>query len=144
MKLNIPAGIATRFEPGDAKSVTLVRIGGNQIIRGGNAIADNFINNANVKIVMESVHCLGEQEYQAYANIYTPTVGDKIRLGDTDLFVEVVKDFAVYGDECVFGRGEGTRDGMRQDSAYFTSDCLDIVITNALIIDYTGIFKADI
>ncbi|GJW31085.1 urease isoform X1 [Tanacetum coccineum] len=59
MRLNIPAGTATRFEPGDAKSVTLVRIGGNQVIRGGNAIADNFVNDANVKTLMESVHARG-------------------------------------------------------------------------------------
>ncbi|GJZ62804.1 urease isoform X2 [Tanacetum coccineum] len=138
MSLNIPAGTATRFEPGDAKSVTLVRIGGNQVIRGGNAIADNFVNDANVKTVMESVHARGfgnltdtstshgiivdgsplayKTTREAYANIYGPTVGDKIRLGDTDLFAEVEKDFAVYGDECVFGGGKVIRDGMGQAS----------------------------
>ncbi|GKA31373.1 leucine-rich repeat protein [Tanacetum coccineum] len=164
MRLNIPAGTATRFEPGDAKSVTLVRIGGNQVIRGGNAIADNFVNDANVKTVMESVHARGfgnstdtstshgiivdgsplayKTTREAYANIYGPTVGDKIRLGDTDLFAEVEKDFAVYGDECVFGGGKVIRDGMGQASGYFAS--LETAITNALIIDYTGIFKADI
>nr|GFA85479.1 urease isoform X1 [Tanacetum cinerariifolium] len=166
MRLNIPAGTATRFEPGDAKSVTLVRIGGNQVIRGGNAIADNFVNDANVKTAMESVHARGfgnitdtstshgiivdgsplayKTTREAYANIYGPTVGDKIRLGDTDLIAEVEKDFAVYGDECVFGGGKVIRDGMGQASGYSASDCLDTVITNALIIDYTGIFKADI
>ncbi|GKA98860.1 amidohydrolase 1, partial [Tanacetum coccineum] len=154
MRLNMPAGTATRFEPGDAKSFTLVRIGGNQVIRGGNAIADNFVNDANVKTVMESVHARGFgnsitdlhwliELLEAYANIYGP-VGDKIRLGDTDLFAEVEKDFAVYGDECVFGGGKVIRDGMGQASGYSASDCLDTVITNALIIDYTGIFKADI
>lgn len=76
--------------------------------------------------------------------MYGPTVGDKIRLGDTDLIAEVEKDFAVYGDECVFGGGKVIRDGMGQASGYSASDCLDTVITNALIIDYTGIFKADI
>ncbi|GJU57752.1 urease isoform X1, partial [Tanacetum coccineum] len=136
MRLNIPAGTTTRFEPGDAKSVTLIRIGGNQVIRGGNAIADNFVNDANVKTVMESVHARGfgnstdtstshgiivdgsplayKTTREAYANIYGPTVGDKIRLGDTDLFAEVEKDFAVYGDECVFGGGKVIRDGMGQ------------------------------
>ncbi|GJY43728.1 urease isoform X1 [Tanacetum coccineum] len=141
-----------------SEPVTLVRIGGNQVIRGGNAIADNFVNDANVKTVMESVHARGfgnstdtngsplayRITREAYANIYGPTVGDKIRLGDTDLFAEVEKDFAVYGDECVFGGGKVIRDGMGQASGYSASDCLDTVITNALIIDYTGIFKADI
>ncbi|GJU73662.1 urease isoform X1 [Tanacetum coccineum] len=81
---------------------------------------------------------------EAYANIYGPTVGDKIRLGDTDLFAKVEKDFAVYGDKCVFGRGKVIRDGMGQASGYYATDCQDTVITNALIIDYTRIFKADI
>ncbi|GJT64247.1 urease isoform X1 [Tanacetum coccineum] len=148
----------------DAKSVTLVRIGGNQVIRGGNAIAYNFVNEANVKTVMESVHAKGfgnstdtstnhgiivdgsplsyKTTREAYVNIYGPTVGDKIRLGDTDLFAKVEKDFAVYGDECVFGGGKVIRDVMRQASGYSASDCLDTVITNALVIDYTGIFKA--
>nr|GFA97676.1 amidohydrolase 1 [Tanacetum cinerariifolium] len=78
------------------------------------------------------------------ANIYGPTVGDKIHLGDTNLFAEVEKDFDVYDDECVFGGGKVIRDGMGQASGYSASDSLDTVITNALIIDYTGIFKADI
>lgn len=76
--------------------------------------------------------------------MYGPTVGDKIRLGDTDLFAEIERDFAVYGDECVFGGGKVLRDGMGQASGYSAAVCLDTVITNAVIIDYTGIFKADI
>ncbi|KAL8269121.1 hypothetical protein R6Q59_002919 [Mikania micrantha] len=164
MRLNIPAGTATRFEPGDAKSITLVRIGGNQVIKGGNGIADNLTNDSNVKTVMESVIARGfgnstdtstsvivegsplasKISREAYANMYGPTVGDKIRLGDTDLFAQVEKDFAVYGDECVFGGGKVVRDGMGQAAGYSAADCLDTVITNALIIDYTGIYKADI
>lgn len=73
--------------------------------------------------------------------MYGPTTGDKIRLGDTDLFAEVESDFTVYGDECVFGGGKVLRDGMGQASGYAEADCLDTVITNALIIDYTGIFR---
>lgn len=76
--------------------------------------------------------------------MYGPTVGDKVRLGDTDLFAEIERDFAVYGDECVFGGGKVIRDGMGQACGYAASDCLDTVVTNAVIIDYTGIFKADI
>ncbi|XP_028053690.1 urease isoform X3 [Camellia sinensis] len=166
MRLNIPAGTATRFEPGDTKSVTLVRIGGKQVIRGGNNIADGPVDDANVTSVMKAVHTRefrhseepnasegaitegGSFTYtisrEAYANMYGPTVGDKVRLGDTDLFAEIENDFAVYGDECVFGGGKVIRDGMGQASGYPAADCLDTVITNALIIDYAGIFKADI
>lgn len=79
-----------------------------------------------------------------YANLYGPTTGDKIRLGDTELYAEIEKDFAVYGDECVFGGGKVLRDGMGQASGYPSSSCLETVITNAVIIDYTGIYKADI
>lgn len=81
---------------------------------------------------------------EAYANMYGPTTGDKIRLGDTELYAEIERDFAVYGDECVFGGGKVIRDGMGQASGYHSSSCLDMVITNAVIIDYTGIYKADI
>ncbi|KAK6139165.1 hypothetical protein DH2020_027092 [Rehmannia glutinosa] len=166
MRLNIPAGTATRFEPGETKSVTLVRIGGEQIIRGGNNIADGLVDDANTTEVMKAVHegrhgfseevnareCVIEEEsslsysmsHEAYANMYGPTTGDKIRLGDTDLLAEIERDFAVYGDECVFGGGKVLRDGMGQSCGYGSRDCLDTVITNAVIIDYTGIFKADI
>lgn len=81
---------------------------------------------------------------EEYANKYGPTTGDKIRLGDTDLFAEIEKDFAVYGDECVFGGGKVIRDGMGQSCGHCPEDSLDTVITNAVIIDYTGIVKADI
>lgn len=76
--------------------------------------------------------------------MYGPTTGDKIRLGDTDLFAEIEKDFAVYGDECIFGGGKVLRDGMGQSAGYPASASLDTVITNAVVIDYTGIYKADI
>lgn len=80
-----------------------------------------------------------------YANMYGPTVGDKIRLADTELIVEVEKDFTVYGDECKFGAGKVIRDGMGQNSkATDKEGVLDLVITNAVIIDYWGIVKADI
>lgn len=81
---------------------------------------------------------------EEYANKYGPTRGDKIRLGDTDLFAEIEKDFAVYGDECVFGGGKVIRDGMGQSCGCKPEHSLDTVITNAVIIDYTGIIKADI
>lgn len=79
-----------------------------------------------------------------YAAMYGPTTGDRVRLGDTDLIVEVEKDYAVYGDEAKFGGGKSLRDGMGQSANAKDKDCLDLVITSALIIDYTGIYKADV
>jgi urease subunit alpha len=80
----------------------------------------------------------------AYADIYGPTTGDKVRLGDTGLMLQVEKDFAIYGDECKFGGGKTVREGMGQAAGVGDRDALDCVITNALIVDYTGIYKADV
>lgn len=80
---------------------------------------------------------------QAYAEMYGPTVGDRLRLADTELILEVEKDFATYGEEVKFGGGKVIRDGMGQ-SQISSKDAVDIVITNALIVDYWGIIKADI
>ena len=79
-----------------------------------------------------------------YADIYGPTTGDRVRLGDTSLILEVEKDHTVYGDECKFGGGKVLRDGMGQATGVSQEDALDLVITNALVVDYTGIYKADI
>ncbi|XP_017971932.1 PREDICTED: urease isoform X2 [Theobroma cacao] len=136
MRLNIPAGTATRFEPGECKTVVLVSIGGRKVIRGGNGIVDGPVDDANVEIVMETIKregygnledanasegVTGEDSAlstiiscEKYANMYGPTTGDKIRLGDTNLYAEIERDFAVYGDECVFGGGKVIRDGMGQ------------------------------
>ena len=82
---------------------------------------------------------------QSYAMMYGPTVGDKVRLGDTDIIIEVEKDYTVYGDECKFGGGKTLRDGMGQSVRTTSANGdLDLVITNALILDVTGIVKADI
>lgn len=81
---------------------------------------------------------------KAYADMYGPTVGDRVRLGDTELIVEVEKDYNTYGEEAKFGGGKSLRDGMGQSCTALDKDCLDTVITNALIIDYQGIVKADI
>tara|TARA_B100000809_G_scaffold263628_1_gene317359 strand:- start:1244 stop:2956 length:1713 start_codon:yes stop_codon:yes gene_type:complete len=82
---------------------------------------------------------------ETYADIYGPTVGDKVRLADTELFIEVEKDYTVYGDESKFGGGKTLRDGMGQSPNATRSDgALDLVITNALILDHWGIVKADI
>ncbi|MBD0305693.1 MAG: urease subunit alpha [Nitrospiraceae bacterium] len=80
-----------------------------------------------------------------YADLFGPTVGDRVRLADTDLLIEIEKDFTSYGDEAVFGGGKVLRDGMGQSArATNTGGALDTVITNALILDYWGIVKADI
>lgn len=80
---------------------------------------------------------------QAYAEMFGPTTGDRIRLADTALFARVEKDFTIYGEEVKFGGGKVIRDGMGQ-SQRMSADCVDTVMTNALIIDYWGIVKADI
>jgi urease subunit alpha len=80
----------------------------------------------------------------AYAGMFGPTVGDKVRLADTELFVEVEKDFTVYGDEVKFGGGKVIRDGMGQSQRTRAQGAVDTVITNALIVDHWGIVKADI
>ena len=79
-----------------------------------------------------------------YAGMYGPTKGDKIRLADTDLFIEVEKDLTTYGEEVKFGGGKVIRDGMGQSQATRAEGTPDTVITNALILDYTGIYKADV
>lgn len=79
-----------------------------------------------------------------YAAMYGPTTGDRVRLADTSLIVEVEKDYCVYGEEAKFGGGKSLRDGMGQSCSIPDCECPDFVITNALIIDYTGIYKADI
>src|SRR3984885_15013526 len=80
----------------------------------------------------------------SYADIYGPTTGDRVRLGDTSLLLQVERDYAVYGDECKFGGGKTIREGMGQATGISDKDALDCVITNALVVDYTGIYKADI
>lgn len=86
-----------------------------------------------------------ELSRKEYVDLFGPTVGDKVRLADTELFVEVERDYTVYGDECKFGGGKVIRDGMGQSArATRASGALDLVITNVLIIDYWGIVKADI
>ncbi|MDH6097457.1 urease subunit alpha [Anabaenopsis sp. FSS-46] len=81
---------------------------------------------------------------QAYAETYGPTVGDRIRLADTELFIEVEQDFTTYGDEVKFGGGKVIRDGMGQSPISNADGAVDLVITNALILDWWGVVKADI
>ena len=80
----------------------------------------------------------------AYADMFGPTTGDKVRLADTELIIEVEKDLTVYGEEVKFGGGKVIRDGMGQSQISRADGAVDTVITNALIVDHTGIYKADI
>jgi len=79
-----------------------------------------------------------------YSAMYGPTTGDKIRLADTDLIIEVERDFTTYGEEVKFGGGKVIRDGMGQSQATRSQGAVDTVLTNALVVDYSGIYKADI
>jgi urease subunit alpha len=81
---------------------------------------------------------------RAYAETFGPTVGDRIRLADTELIIEVEQDYTTYGDEVKFGGGKVIRDGMGQSPISREEGAVDLVITNALILDYWGIIKADI
>lgn len=163
MRLNIPAGTAMRFEPGETKTVDLVEISGNKIIRGGNFLCDGQVDDRALVKVMENVEKrkFGNKKQDVtsealkkstmprlqYAFMFGPTTGDKLRLGDTSLIIEVEKDFTVYGDEIKFGGGKVIREGMGQASNRMNSnwDVLDTVITNALIVDaIAGIIKADV
>jgi urease len=165
-RLDIAAGTSVRFEPGDSKTVTLVEIGGHKIVKGGNCLA-NAVGEVNElkALTLETVRKRIEEgafshvpepagdsmhidvfsmERQAYASMFGPTTGDLLRLGATDLWIKVEKDFTVYGDECSFGGGKSLREGMGQATGRADKDTLDTVITNALIIDWSGIYKADI
>ncbi|KAF2758790.1 urease [Pseudovirgaria hyperparasitica] len=160
-RLDIPAGTSVRFEPGDSKTVTLVQIAGNQIIRGGNNIASGYIGDTSIadgivqKLLDGGFLHTPEpaadmqldaytMERESYVSMFGPTTGDLVRLGATDLWIKVEKDYTNYGDECTFGGGKTLREGMGQAGGRLDKETLDTVITNALIVDWTGIFKADI
>jgi urease subunit alpha len=81
---------------------------------------------------------------RTYVDLYGPTVGDRVRLGDTALLIEIEKDFARYGEEVVFGGGKVIRDGQGQSQATRSSGAPDLVITNAILLDHWGIVKADV
>ncbi|KAI1282666.1 hypothetical protein F5Y07DRAFT_350573 [Xylaria sp. FL0933] len=172
-RLDIPAGTSVRFEPGDTKTVTLVEIGGRRVIRGGNNLASGVVDLSRADEIIARLQQAGfahEPQPTAglsspsspsssssggvaepftldgagYRAMFGPTTGDRVRLGSTDLWVKVERDLTVYGDECKFGGGKTLREGMGQMSGCADADCLDLVVTNALIVDYTGIYKADI
>lgn len=172
-RLDIPAGSAIRFEPGEGKTVTLVRIGGRQRVTGGNnlfktAFGDiqsfkeliqdaetsktyirkvvelGFLHELQGQVTPSDAIAPAEISREAYAAIFGPTTGDRIRLADTSLWIQVEKDLTNYGDECKFGGGKVLREGMGQATGKPDSETLDLVILNALIVDWSGIYKADI
>ncbi|KAF9152826.1 hypothetical protein BGX20_005055 [Mortierella sp. AD010] len=161
-RLDIPAGSAIRFEPGEKKTVTTVSIAGKKRISGGNNLATGYVDPDRLQEIMSNLVArnfshltqspsLNEKEIPAYEiprevyqSFYGPTVGDRVRLGDSNLWIEIEKDFTHYGDECKFGGGKVLREGMGQANGVPGSEALDLVITNAIILDYSGIYKADI
>ncbi|KAF3921568.1 Urease [Arthrobotrys entomopaga] len=160
-RLDIAAGTAIRFEPGQSTTCALVEIGGNKVIRGGNFLANGPLGSFDSDTLLAKIQKGGfahvpspvletasinlmEMQREAYASMFGPTTGDLVRLGDTSLWVKVEHDYTVYGDECKFGGGKTLREGMGQASGRGDDECLDLVITNALVVDYAGIYKADI
>lgn len=141
--------------------MTLVEIGGHKIIRGGNHIATGKVDISRADEILAKLQQAGyahtpdpigdsahidvfEMERTAYATMFGPTTGDIVRLGPTDLWIKVEKDLTVFGDECKFGGGKTIREGMGQATGVSDEISLDLAIVNALIVDWTGIYKADI
>lgn len=141
--------------------MTLVEIGGNKVIRGGNNMASGPVDLNRADEILKRLKDAGfchtpepsgdavhidmfAMERAAYATMFGPTVGDTIKLGSTDLWIKVEKDLTSFGDECKFGGGKTIREGMGQATGRSDSESLDLVIVNALIVDHTGIYKADI
>ncbi|KAF9468200.1 urease [Collybia nuda] len=159
-RLDIPAGTAVRFEPGDVKTVTLCSIAGARIVTGGNRLSSGVFDVTRTDHIVQELIQRGfghtpepgalevlvdtNMDRHSYISMFGPTTGDRVRLGDTALWIEVEHDETVYGDEAKFGGGKTIREGMGQATNRSASETLDLVITNALIIDWSGIYKADI
>ncbi|KAI5893151.1 urease [Schizophyllum commune H4-8] len=160
MRLDIASGTTVRFEPGDPRTVTLCAIAGHRIITGGNKLATGVVDPSRLDRIMKGL-LLRKFSHtpepnapdiwvdttvsrEKYVAMFGPTTGDRVRLGDTSLWIEVEHDMTKYGDEVKFGGGKSVREGMGQASNRAAKDSLDLVITNALIIDWSGIYKADI
>lgn len=143
------------------KTVTIVEIGGRRHIYGGNGIASGPVDISRSEEILKQLQDRGFRNLvdeakitadveasfltrEAYSAMFGPTTGDRVRLSSLDLWIKVEKDYTVYGDECKFGGGKTLREGMGQASGKTDAQALDTVITNALIVDWTGIIKADI
>ena len=154
MRLNVPAGTAVRFEPGDEKKVTLVALGGAREVHGLNGLTEGPVEPAAARGALwrGRARAASWSRHDAphpargstRASTARPT-GDRVRLADTDLLVEVERDLTVPGEEAKFGGGKVLRDGMGQSARATRADgALDLVITNAVVLDHWGIVKADI
>lgn len=141
-RLNILSGTAVRFEPGQSREVELVTFAGKQAVYGfaGRVMGEIADKLSHTKDFPTSQKAIPRQTYAEHFGI---TVGDKVRLADTDLWLEVEKDHATYGEEVKFGGGKVIRDGMGQGQLV-REFVADTVITNALIVDFSGIVKADV
>jgi urease alpha subunit len=142
-RLDIPAGTAVRFEPGQSRTITLVEVAGGRRAFGFRQQTMGSLPPAGA--APNARNSTSRISRTAYADMFGPTVGDRVRLADTDLIIEVEKDFTTYGEEVKFGGGKVIRDGMGQSQMTRAEGAVDTVITNALILDaMTGIVKADI
>ena len=160
-RLSVPSGASVRFEPGETKTVTLVDIAGARRVVTGNRLTDGVASEERHGEIMARVEAGGfghaaspepppegrayVLDRSSYADMYGPTKGDRLVLGDTSLVVRVEEDLTSYGDECKFGGGKTLREGMGQATGVAAEEALDTVITNALIVDArAGIIKADV
>jgi urease len=167
-RLNIISGTAVRFEPGESKTVSLVDIGGRRYISGGNNLFPGVVPTPGVltQSMLEKLQLLGFADDRSstavdssehtkvtrstYQHTFGPTVGDCVRLGDTSLVIQIEKDLCAglagehYGNEVKFGGGKVIRDGMGQSSTVPADRAADTIITNVTVLDYTGIYKADV
>src|SRR5229473_5783505 len=141
MRLDIAAGTAVRFEPGQSRTVRLTPYMGGRESHGFQAKVSGKL--GPITRVGPSNQGPTRISRSAYAHMFGPTVGDRVRLADTELWIEVEKDHTIYGEEVKFGGGKVIRDGMGQSQRPH-AEVADTVITNALIVDYSGIVKADI
>ena len=142
MRLDIAAGTAVRFEPGQSRTVRLTPYLGGRESHGFQAKVSGKL--GPIAKVGPSNQGPTRISRSAYVHMFGPTVGDKVRLADTDLFIEVERDHTTYGEEVKFGGGKVIRDGMGQSQRTRAQGDVDTVITNALIVDHWGIVKADV
>src|SRR5215213_5195183 len=142
MRLDIAAGTAVRFEPGQSRTVRLTPYMGGRESHGFQAKVSGKL--GPIAKVGPSNEGPTRISRSAYVHMFGPTTGDKVRLADTDLFIEVEYDHTTYGEEVKFGGGKVIRDGMGQSQRTRAQGAVDTVITNALILDHWGIVKADI
>ena len=143
-RLNIRRGHSGSFRARSGARNRAVAYAGDRIVYGFNAkISGNLMERLVVNDAVSQRWSMTRIDRTAYAEMYGPTTGDRVRLGDTELIIEVERDHTIYGEEVKFGGGKVIRDGMGQ-SQRGAATVVDTIITNALIVDHWGIVKADI